>query len=44
MPYRILDDRIDGLVMTFMDVTLTKKQEIELKETNEALQKAREAD
>ena len=39
MPYRTLDDRIDGLVITFIDVTLSKKLEIELKELNEELHK-----
>jgi two-component system CheB/CheR fusion protein len=39
MPYRTVDDRIDGLVITFIDITLSKKQEIELKEVNEKLQK-----
>ena len=41
MPYRTLDDRIDGLVMTFMDITLSKKLEIKLKEANEALKKSK---
>ena len=40
MPYRTLDDRIDGLVMTFTDITLSKKLELELKMANEALLKA----
>jgi two-component system CheB/CheR fusion protein len=40
MPYRTLDDRIDGLVMTFTDITLSKKLEIELKKANEALKKS----
>jgi two-component system CheB/CheR fusion protein len=31
MPYRTLDDRIDGLVITFIDFSLAKKAEIELK-------------
>jgi two-component system CheB/CheR fusion protein len=26
MPYRTLDDRIDGLVITFTDITVKKKQ------------------
>jgi two-component system CheB/CheR fusion protein len=39
MPYRTVDDRIDGLVLTFIDVTLAKRLEIELKEVNEELQK-----
>ncbi|MFA9371402.1 MAG: chemotaxis protein CheB [Labilibaculum antarcticum] len=30
MPYRTLDDRIDGIVITFIDVTKTKKMEDEL--------------
>lgn len=37
MPYRTLDDRIDGLVMTFTNITIAKKLEIELKKVNEAL-------
>jgi two-component system CheB/CheR fusion protein len=37
MPYRTLDDHIDGLVMTFTDITKSKKLEIELKEANESL-------
>ena len=38
MPYRTLDDHFDGLVMTFNDITIAKKLEIELKKANEALQ------
>ena len=38
MPYRTLDDHIDGLVLTFNDVTKFKKMELELKEANEKLQ------
>ena len=41
MPYRTLDDRIDGLVMTFTDITLSKKLEIKLKEANEALKRSK---
>lgn len=37
MPYRTLDDRIDGLVITFNDITKFKKLEVELKEAYEAL-------
>ena len=33
MPYRTLDERINGVVITFIDVTLAKKLESELKET-----------
>jgi two-component system CheB/CheR fusion protein len=37
MPYRTLDDRIDGLVITFTDITIAKRLEIDLKKANEAL-------
>lgn len=37
MPYRTTDDRIDGLVMTFTDITLTKQLELRLNETIDAL-------
>jgi two-component system CheB/CheR fusion protein len=43
MPYRTLDDRIDGLVITFTDITKSKKLELELKEANEALRDAKKA-
>lgn len=33
MPYRTLDDRIDGLVITFIDITEAKKLEAELNKT-----------
>ncbi len=39
MPYRTLDDHIDGLVITFTDTTIAKKLEIQLKETNLRLEK-----
>ena len=39
MPYRTIDDRIEGLVMTFSDITKAKKLEIELRGTNDALKK-----
>jgi two-component system CheB/CheR fusion protein len=42
MPYRTIEDHIDGLVMTFTDITVAKKLEIELKEANEALLKSQE--
>lgn len=42
MPYRTLDDHIDGLVLTFNDVSKFKNMELELKEANEKLQKSRE--
>ena len=41
MPYRTLDDRIDGLVITFTDITLAKQLEIELLKANEELRVAR---
>ncbi len=37
MPYRTIDDRIDGLVMTFIDITIAKKLEKDVKSTNDAL-------
>ncbi len=37
MPYRTYDDRIDGLVITFNDVTVAKKLEMELIKANEVL-------
>jgi two-component system CheB/CheR fusion protein len=40
MPYRTLDDRIDGLVMTFADITEYKNLENELLKVNEALRKS----
>jgi two-component system CheB/CheR fusion protein len=41
MPYRTHDDRIDGLVITFTDITKTKILELESKEANELLRKNR---
>lgn len=38
MPYRTLDERIEGLVITFIDITVAKKLEAELKETIKILQ------
>jgi chemotaxis methyl-accepting protein methylase/PAS domain-containing protein len=37
-PYRTLDDRIDGVVITFWDITSSKKLESELQEMQIALQ------
>ena len=37
MPYRTLDERIDGLVITFNEITVAKKLELEVKITNDAL-------
>ncbi len=42
MPYRTLDDRIDGLVITFTDITIAKKLELALKIANEELTRAKE--
>ncbi len=39
MPYRTEDDRIDGLVMTFTDISATRKLEVELRKAKEALGK-----
>jgi two-component system CheB/CheR fusion protein len=39
MPYRTLDDHIDGLVITFNDITKPKNLEAELNETIEILKK-----
>ncbi len=36
MPYRTLDDRIDGVVITFTDITALKILEIEYKKANDA--------
>ncbi len=34
MPYRTIDDRIDGLVITFTDISIGKRLEIKLKKAN----------
>lgn len=39
MPYRTLDDRIDGLVITFADVTVAKTLEMQLREKYAVLEK-----
>jgi two-component system CheB/CheR fusion protein len=39
MPYRTLDDRIDGVVITFADITVAKKLEAELRQTQAGLEK-----
>ncbi|MCX6248365.1 MAG: PAS domain-containing protein [Bacteroidetes bacterium] len=44
MPYRTIDDRIDGLVMTFADITVAKKLEIELKKANEVLRRIKKSE
>ena len=37
MPYRTIDDKIDGLVLTFSDITSSKNIEIKLNQTIEIL-------
>ncbi|MFY9152206.1 MAG: PAS domain-containing protein, partial [Prolixibacteraceae bacterium] len=39
MPYRTIDDHIDGLVITFINITTSKMLEFELKKANEELLK-----
>jgi two-component system CheB/CheR fusion protein len=39
MPYRTLDDRIDGVVITFADITVAKTLEAQLREKHEALKR-----
>ncbi len=39
MPYRTLENRIDGVVITFVDITVSKKLETELRKTQAALEK-----
>jgi two-component system CheB/CheR fusion protein len=39
MPYRTVDDRIDGLVITFSDISSFKKLELELKVKNDGFRK-----
>jgi len=39
MPYRTLDDRIDGLVITFTDITVAKTLEAQLREQHAVLEK-----
>lgn len=41
MPYRTEDDRIDGLVMTFTDITTAKKLEIELRKAKDELEQVK---
>jgi two-component system CheB/CheR fusion protein len=40
MPYRTLDDRIDGVVITFADITAAKTLEAQLREKHEILEKS----
>jgi hypothetical protein len=37
LPYRTLDNMIDGVVITFMDITVSKKLEAELRATDARL-------
>jgi chemotaxis methyl-accepting protein methylase/PAS domain-containing protein len=39
MPYRTLDDRIDGVVITFADITAAKTLEVELRRAQAILEK-----
>jgi two-component system CheB/CheR fusion protein len=39
MPYRTLDDRIDGVVITFTDITVAKMLEAKLREKHDVLEK-----
>ncbi len=39
MPYRTLDDRIDGVVITFADITAAKKLEAQLREKHTLLER-----
>jgi two-component system CheB/CheR fusion protein len=39
MPYRTLDDRIEGVVITFADITAAKTLEAELRKTQASLEK-----
>jgi two-component system CheB/CheR fusion protein len=39
MPYRTLDDRIDGVVITFADITTAKRLEAQLREKHDLLEK-----
>jgi hypothetical protein len=39
LPYRTLEDMIDGVVITFVDITVSKKLEAELRKTQAGLYK-----
>ena len=43
MPYRTLDERIDGVVITFADITSTKKLEAEFKKSEATLREKHSA-
>jgi len=38
LPYRTADDRIDGVVITFIDISALKRSQAELRELNETLE------
>jgi len=40
LPYRTLDNMIDGVVITFMDITVSKKLEAELRKANDLIRLA----
>ena len=44
MPYRTFDDRIDGLVITFIDITKAKKMEEELAMVNKEIKNKADSD
>jgi two-component system CheB/CheR fusion protein len=39
MPYRTIDDKVDGVVITFTDITKAKKLEIQLQELTDSSSK-----
>jgi two-component system, chemotaxis family, CheB/CheR fusion protein len=43
LPYRTVDDRIDGVVLTFVDITARRKIENELRARNEELERFNKA-
>ncbi|MBT3422387.1 MAG: PAS domain-containing protein [Bacteroidetes bacterium] len=43
MPYRTMEDRIDGLVITFTDISIAKKLELELIKANEKLKEIKKS-
>jgi two-component system CheB/CheR fusion protein len=42
LPYRTVDDHIDGLVITFLDITISKRLELDLTQANEKLKQLNE--
>jgi len=44
IPYRTIDDRIDGLVMTFSDISISKRLELDLLAANERLTRKNNSD